>query len=50
MKEIRKKTWPKEFESILSGKKKLDVRINDFDLKEAKEKGIIVMSLFELED
>lgn len=28
---IKKKTWPEYFEAILSGKKKYDLRLNDFD-------------------
>jgi len=28
---INKKTWPEYFEAILSGKKKYDLRLNDFD-------------------
>ena len=31
---IKKKTWPKYFEAILSGKKKYDMRLNDFKIKE----------------
>jgi hypothetical protein len=30
----RKKTWPGIFELILAGKKKFDLRLNDFDVKE----------------
>lgn len=29
---IKKKTWPEYFEAILSGKKKYDLRLNDFDV------------------
>ena len=32
--EIRKKTWPEYFNEVLSGKKKFDVRLADFDTKE----------------
>jgi len=32
--EIRKKTWPKYFNEVLSGKKKFEVRLADFDIKE----------------
>ena len=31
---IRKKTWPKLFKDVFSGKKNFDVRLADFDLKE----------------
>ena len=31
---IRKKTWPKIFEDVLSGKKKFDLRLADFDISE----------------
>ncbi|MEK7187413.1 MAG: DUF3850 domain-containing protein [Patescibacteria group bacterium] len=31
---IKKKTWPEYFEEVLSGKKKFDLRLNDFKLKE----------------
>lgn len=31
---IRKKTWPKIFEDVLSCKKKFDLRLADFDIKE----------------
>jgi ASC-1-like (ASCH) protein len=34
MTEIEKKIWPKYFESILSGKKNFEIRLNDFDAKE----------------
>lgn len=29
---IKKKTWPEYFEAVLSGKKKYDLRLNDFDV------------------
>lgn len=32
--EIKKKTWPKYFQEILEGKKKFEVRLADFDVKE----------------
>ena len=32
--EIKKKTWPKYFQEILNGKKKFEVRLADFDIKE----------------
>jgi len=31
---IRKKSWPEYFEAVLSGKKKFDLRLDDFDIKE----------------
>ena len=31
---IKKKTWPEIFELVYSGKKKFDLRMNDFDIKE----------------
>lgn len=31
---IRKKAWPKIFEDVLSGKKKFDLRLADFEIKE----------------
>lgn len=31
---IRKKTWPEIFELMKSGKKRFDVRVADFDVKE----------------
>jgi hypothetical protein len=34
MAEIHKKTWPKSFQEILNGKKKFELRLADFDLKE----------------
>jgi ASC-1-like (ASCH) protein len=34
MKTIRKKTWPKIFGLVKSGKKKFDVRLADFSVKE----------------
>jgi ASC-1-like (ASCH) protein len=34
MSTIKKKAWPEYFELILSGKKKYDMRVNDFDIKE----------------
>jgi len=32
--EIKKKTWPEFFEQIMSGKKKIEVRLADFDVTE----------------
>lgn len=34
MAEIKKKTWPEFFKQTLEGKKKFDLRLADFDLKE----------------
>lgn len=34
MVEIEKKTWPKYFKEILEGKKKFEMRLADFDIKE----------------
>ena len=31
---IKKKTWPKLFELVVSGKKKFELRIADFDIRE----------------
>ena len=31
---VKKKTWPKEFEEILSGKKRYEFRLADFDIQE----------------
>ncbi len=31
---IKKKTWPEHFEAIISGKKKFDIRLNDFKVNE----------------
>lgn len=31
---IKKKIWPKYFELVKSGKKRFDVRVADFDIKE----------------
>jgi lipopolysaccharide export LptBFGC system permease protein LptF len=32
--EIKKKTWPELFERIKTGKKNVDLRLADFDIKE----------------
>jgi ribosomal protein S17 len=32
--EIKKKTWPNFFQKILEGKKTVDIRLADFDIKE----------------
>lgn len=40
MAKIRKKIWPEYFEQIMSGKKKFELRLNDF---EAKEGDILVL-------
>ncbi len=37
---IKKKTWPEYFEAILSGKKRYDMRLNDF---EANEGDILIL-------
>ncbi len=29
---IKKKSWPEEFEAVLAGKKKYDLRLNDFEI------------------
>jgi ASC-1-like (ASCH) protein len=34
MVEIKKKTWPKYFQEVLDGKKKFEVRLADFEVKE----------------
>ncbi|MFA5172819.1 MAG: DUF3850 domain-containing protein [Candidatus Paceibacterota bacterium] len=34
MAEIRKKIWPEYFEAVESGKKKFELRLNDFEIKE----------------
>ena len=31
---IRKKTWPELFELVSEGKKRFDLRVNDFEIKE----------------
>jgi hypothetical protein len=31
---IKKKTWPKIFEDVLSGRKRFDLRLADFDISE----------------
>jgi len=31
---ITKKMWPEEFEAVLSGKKKIDIRVADFNINE----------------
>ncbi|NCO11696.1 RNA-binding protein [Candidatus Pacearchaeota archaeon CG_4_9_14_0_2_um_filter_39_13] len=32
--EIRKKAWPELFDAVLSGKKRFDLRLADFDVNE----------------
>ena len=34
MNKIKKKTWREDFEAIASGKKKFDLRVNDFEIQE----------------
>lgn len=34
MKIIKKKSWPKDFELVLSGRKKFEIRLADFDVAE----------------
>jgi len=34
MKKVEKKTWPELFNAVYSGKKKYDLRLNDFDIEE----------------
>jgi len=34
MVEVRKKCWPELFEAVKSGKKKFDLRLNDFNVSE----------------
>lgn len=34
MAEIKKKMWPAEFEAVLAGKKRIDIRVADFEAKE----------------
>lgn len=31
---IKKKIWPEYFEAVLSGKKKCELRLNDFEINE----------------
>ena len=31
---IKKKIWPEYFEAVISGKKKYELRLNDFEIKE----------------
>lgn len=31
---VKKKTWPELFNLVASGKKKFDLRVNDFEIKE----------------
>lgn len=32
--EIKKKIWPEYFDAVVSGKKKYELRLNDFEIKE----------------
>ncbi|MBU0977504.1 MAG: DUF3850 domain-containing protein [Nanoarchaeota archaeon] len=41
---IEKKTWPEQFQAILKGKKKFDLRLDDF---KAKEGDILVFKEFD---
>jgi len=34
MVEIKKKTWPEQFQKMLDGKKNTDLRLADFEIKE----------------
>ncbi len=34
MAEIKKKMWPAEFEAVIAGKKKIDIRVADFEVQE----------------
>ena len=34
MKTIKKKIWPEYFEAIIAGKKKYELRLNDFEVNE----------------
>ena len=34
---IKKKIWPEYFEAVVSGKKKYELRLNDFEIKEGDE-------------
>lgn len=34
MKTIEKKAWPEYFEQVFQGRKKFEVRLNDFDIEE----------------
>ncbi len=34
MKKIKKKIWPKYFDQVLSGKKKFELRLNDFEVSD----------------
>jgi len=42
--EICKKTWPEYFEAVLSGKKKFDMRVNDFKISKGD---ILVLQEFD---
>jgi ASC-1-like (ASCH) protein len=37
MNRIEKKVWPEYFEAIVSGKKKFELRLQDFDVSEGDE-------------
>jgi len=34
---VEKKIWPKYFEAVISGKKKFELRLADFEIKEGDE-------------
>lgn len=34
---VRKKIWPEYFELVFSGKKKFELRVNDFDIEEGDD-------------
>jgi len=34
MRKIHKKIWPEYFEAVVSGKKKYELRLNDFEVEE----------------
>lgn len=44
MMKIEKKTWPEQFQAIFEGKKKFDLRLNDFT---AKEGDILILKEFD---
>jgi len=46
MVEIKKKVWPEYFQQILNGKKKFELRLADFDIKEGD---VLVLEEFDPE-